>query len=491
MQLFPNAKLENLVAPSSDHFPILLDRTSVARSHRVERYFKFENAWRIDDGVNDVIQDSWLGSAGRNVIHKLSKCAKDLTHWSKTHCNKLQVDIEHCRKYLSRSHTVHGIQDEVHFDKLRKKLNHLLVQEDMFWRQRAKTHWYRDGDLNTKFFHAAATSKKKVNKILSLETNEGICITDDGGMRFTVKNYFEEFFEGHESVRSPVINMLNQVIDNEDNAQLTVPFCREDFKEAMFSMQPDKCPGPDGFNPGFYQHFWSVCSDDIFNECCEWMNEGQFPPSLNSTNTALIPKGTEQKTMKDWRPIALCNVLYKLLSKVLANRLKKILHKCIADSQSAFVPGRSILVNALVAIELVHYMKTKTKGKEKSVALKLDISKAYDRIDWAYLKDVMNKMGFSGKWIQWIMMCVETVDYSVILNKEIVGPIIPGRGLRQGDLLSPYLFILCAEGLSVLIRIAGNRGDLQGVCRIAPRVSHLLFLDDFFCSFKQRSIRRT
>jgi len=190
--------------------------------------------------------------------------------------------------------------------------------------------------------------------------------------------------------------------------------------------------------------------------------------------------------MKDWRPIALCNVLYKLLSKVLANRLKKILHKCIADSQSAIVPGRSILENALVGIELVNYMKTKTKGKEKSVTLKLDINKAYDKIDWSYLKDVMYKMRFSRKWILWIMMCAETVDYSVIMNKEMVGPIIPGRGLRQGDPLSPYLFILCVEGLSALIRNAENRGDLQGVCvcRIAPRVSHLLFTDDYFLFFQ-------
>jgi len=215
---------------------------------------------------------------------------------------------------------------------LRQKLNHLLVQEDMYWRQRAKTHWYRDGDLNTKNFHVAATSRKKVNKILSLESDEGIRTTNDVGMRAIAKNYFEELFEGHQSVRSPVINFLNEVIVDEDNAQLTAPFCKEESKEAMFSMQPDKCPGPDGFNPGFYQHFWSVCSDDIFNECCLWMNDGQFPPSLNSTNIALIPKGTDQKNMKDWRPIALCNVLYKLLSKVLANRLKKILHKCIADS---------------------------------------------------------------------------------------------------------------------------------------------------------------
>ena len=193
-----------------------------------------------------------------------------------------------------------------------------------------------------------------------------------------------------------------------------------------------------------------------------------------------------QGSMKDWRPIALCSVLYKLVSKVLANRLKKILHKCIAETQSAFVPGISILDNALVAIELVHYMKTNIRRKDKNVALKLDISKAYDRIDWAYLKDVMRKMGFANRWVDWIMMCVETVDYSVIVNKDIVGPIIPSRGLRQGDPLSPYLFILCAEGLSALIRDAETKGELQGVriCRNAPVVSHLFFADDCFLFFQ-------
>jgi hypothetical protein len=190
--------------------------------------------------------------------------------------------------------------------------------------------------------------------------------------------------------------------------------------------------------------------------------------------------------MKDWRPIALCNVLYKIIAKVLANRLKHVLPKCVSHHQSAFVPERSILDNAMVAIEVVHYMRTKTTGKAGCVALKLDISKAYDRMSWEYLRAVLVRMGFSDKWVHWMIMCVETVDYSVLVNGEKVGPAIPGRGLRQGDPLSPYLFILCAEGLSALISRAETTGDLTGtaIYRGAPRVTHLLFADDCFLFFK-------
>ncbi|PNX57234.1 ribonuclease H, partial [Trifolium pratense] len=176
-----------------------------------------------------------------------------------------------------------------------------------------------------------------------------------------------------------------------------------------------------------------------FEAGCSWLECGAFPPSLNSTNIALIPKGESQASMKDWRPISLCNVHYKIVAKVLANRLKSILEKCISENQSAFVPGRSILDNAMATIEIIHYMKSKTK-----------------------------------------------VDYSIIVNGNLVGPVVPGRGLRQGDPLSQYLFIICAEGLSALIRQAENRGDLHGikVCRRAPIISHVLFANDCFLFFK-------
>ena len=170
---------------------------------------------------------------------------------------------------------------------------------------------------------------------------------------------------------------------------------------------------------------------------------------------------------------------YKILAEVLANRLKKLLPRIISHEQSAFVSGRSITDNVLVAFEIIHHMKRKNKGKQGDVAFKIDISKAYDKIDWGFLKGIMLKLGFDNRWVDLMMMCVSTVRYNVLVNGMEVGPIILKRGLRQGDPLSPYLFILCAEGLSSLIKRVEFEGLLHG-CRVSKTgltVSHLLFAD--------------
>ena len=145
-------------------------------------------------------------------------------------------------------------------------------------------------------------------------------------------------------------------------------------------MHPNKSPGPDGFNPAFYQRFWDLVGDDVYLDSLDWMNNLCFPPSVNHTNICLIPKHQNSRTMKDWT-IALCNVNYKILAKVLANRLKKLLPRIISQKQSAFVSGRSITDNVLVAFQIIHLMKRKNKGKQGDVAFKIDISKAYDKID--------------------------------------------------------------------------------------------------------------
>jgi hypothetical protein len=161
------------------------------------------------------------------------------------------------------------------FNALRKRMAHLLVQEDTYWRQRAKTHWLRDGDLNTKFFHVSATSRRKVNRINSLLDSSSTLVTKDEDLCEVARAYFVHIFNKQNNI-TPIINIVDQTIFQEDNNMLTKPFTMEEFKLAMFSMHPDKCPGPDGFSPGFFQHFWHLCGQDIFNECCMWLETGSF-----------------------------------------------------------------------------------------------------------------------------------------------------------------------------------------------------------------------
>ena len=167
----------------------------------------------------------------------------------------------------------------------------------------------------------------------------------------------------------------------DENIALVLPFSKEEFKEAIMQMHPDKSSGPDGFDPAFFQRFWDLVGDDVYQDSLEWMNNLCFPPLVNNTNICLIPKHQNPRTMKDYKPIALCNVNYKILAKVLANRLKKLLPQIISHEQAAFVSGRSITDNVLVAFEIIHHMKRKNKGKQGDVVFKIDISKAYDKID--------------------------------------------------------------------------------------------------------------
>ena len=483
--LFPNAVLDNLPAPSSDHYAIMLSCAPQPNNRRLAPRFKFENAWLADPGFSIFIKDKWNSYGACPIVEKLEFCASDLTDWSKNNFH-LKREIDICRNNIGRMRSQVD-SDNIHqFNDLRSHMTQLLIQEDAFWCQRVKTHWLRDGDLNTKFFHVTASSRRIINRIHSLMDSDNNRVTDDNKLCDVARNYIVDLFQEQNSDIDPLIEAINASISIEDNNRLLAPFLIEEFKEALFSMKPDKCPGPDGFNPGFFQKFWASCGEELFHQCCEWLDTCSFPSTLNSTTIALIPKGESQTSMKDWRPIALCNVIYKVVAKVLANCLKLVLNKCISDSQSAFVPGRSILDNAMAPIEIIHYMKSKVKGKVGDVALKHDISKAYDRIDWSYLKRVMMKIGFSDIWINWISMCIEIVDYSVLVNGSVAGPIILGRGLRQGDPLSPYLFIICAKGLSAFIRKAEARGNINGVkiCTKVPIVSHLLFVDDCFLFFR-------
>jgi hypothetical protein len=201
----------------------------------------------------------------------------------------------------------------------------------------------------------------------------------------------------------------------------------------------------------------------------------------------LIPKKEEPELLKDFRPISLCNVVYKIISKCMVNRLRPLLSDLIADTQSAFIPERLITDNTLIAFECLHAIKHGSKKGKGFGVYKLDltkandrVTKAYDRVDWGFSEGALKRLGFHCKWVRWIMECVTIVRYSVCFNNVPLEPFIPTGGLRQGDPLSPYLFLFVADALSKLVQ---HEVDHERLCELhvsrrGSGISHLLFADD-------------
>ena len=223
----------------------------------------------------------------------------------------------------------------------------------------------------------------------------------------------------------------------------------------------------------------------MINAISSFFHSGQLLKAINETIITLIPKVDSPVLVSQFRPISLCNVVYRIISKILVLRLKPVLNCCISQNQSAFVPGRQIIDNVVIAHEFIHCLNNRMFGTNAFMALKLDMSKAYDRVEWLFVLKIMEKMGFCQKWRDWIFKCMSSVVYSFNLNGEKRGIVTPTRGIRQGDPLSPYIFLLVSEGLSRLLSSAMVRQEISGlkIAKHSPALSHLFFADDtlIFC----------
>ncbi|XP_050248972.1 uncharacterized protein LOC126696245 [Quercus robur] len=342
----------------------------------------------------------------------------------------------------------------------RIELNCWMDKEDDMWKQRSRFSWLQSGDRNTRFFHEKASTRYKKNFIEGLMDENGRWLEGDEHVEELMLQYYERLFTSSDpmdfeeildAVQHKVTLKMNQVLERE--------FTEVKVKNAVKQMYPLKSPRPDGMPPLFYQHFWSKIGGVVTSTVLAFLNSGIIPPNFNHTHIVLIPKCKEPKTVTDYRPNSLCNVVYKIASKAITNRLKKVLPSIISDTQSVFVHGRLITDNVLVAYEMMHHISQKKSGRMGDLALKLDMSKAYNRVEWIWLEKIMQKLGFDDKWCALIMNCVTTISYYVKINGKPKGHIVPSRGIRKGDPLSPYLFSLCAEGLSTLIKKEVENGS--------------------------------
>eukprot|EP00253_Pinus_taeda_P034616 PITA_34616 len=266
-------------------------------------------------------------------------------------------------------------------------------------------------------------------------------------------------------------------ITSDQNWALCREISMEEVEEAIRSMPNDKAPGPDGFTINFYKACWNTVKQEVWEVVEDSRRSGTILKSINSTFLALIPKVEEAKTPDKFRPTALCNVIYKIISKVIANRLKSIHPGIISEEQSDYVEGRQILDNILLAQEMIHSLHSR---KEAGMLMQLDLSKAYDKVSWRYLEAVLDAFGFCRTWIKWILALIKSPRYSILVNGAPSAPFTPSRGIRQGDPLSPFLFVILMEGLSRIIAKKKAEGSIKGLqpIRSLPATTHQQFVDD-------------
>lgn len=271
------------------------------------------------------------------------------------------------------------------------------------------------------------------------------------------------------------------LISPTDSLALSQEVTEEEIRMALFQMRPWKAPGVDGFHAGFYQAFWGSVKDSLVEMVRGAFHSGEFAASINDTFLVFLPKVPCPESFKQFRPISLCTVVYKIITKVLVNRLRPMLNDLIAPFQASFIPGRQAADNIMVAQEIIHTIR-RSKSKNGLMALKIDLEKAYDRVRWDFLQETLVYFGFPDSWVKFLMACVRSTSFAVLWNGEKTESFEPQRGLRQGDPISPYLFVLCMERLGHLIMSEVQRGSWKPVTlgKGGPSISHLFFAFDLF-----------
>ncbi|XP_019457635.1 PREDICTED: uncharacterized protein LOC109358024 [Lupinus angustifolius] len=438
---FPEGYVENLTKLHSDHSPLLV-RCGGKPEYTCNRPFRFQVVWTTHLDFDNVVQVAWQHGA-RGVVEGLDRIRQDSIAFNKSVFGNIfrrKRRVEARIQGIQRKLEVIEAHDLARLEvQLRREYNNILHQEECLWKR---------------------------NKIHGLFLDDGSWCTNTDLMRDEAHKYFHALFCETTQVLLDQCPTVTPVLSNIGVTALTTPVTKKEMTLAIMSLQSFKAP--DAFKNGF--------------------PDARIVEIL----IVLIPKVTTPTTLKDFRPISLCNVVYKIITKVLVKRLRPFLDELVGPLQSSFIPGRGTSDNIVLAQEVMHHLH-KSKAKKGVMAFKVDLEKAYDRVNWDFLEHTLLQFGFPTIMVNLIMWCIRPGRVSLLWNGSRLDGFHPKRGLRQGDHMSPYLFVRCMEKLALSIHHKVENGMWLPIqlSRGGPSISHLLFADDilFFCKATNSQVR--
>jgi mannosylglycoprotein endo-beta-mannosidase len=422
------------------------------------------------------------------LFSKLHNTAKHLSKWSRSIFSNakvmlhaallviLHLDLAQENRLLST--------DEINFRaQLKRRAMALAVVERARKKQSARIANIKEGDANTKFFHLRINARRRKNHILRLRNNNG-WVTDHAAKEEIIQNHFTSVL-GHGAIRRHDFNWEELHFEYPDLQVLGEPFSEDEVHTAIKQMPGEKAPGPDGFTGAFFKKGWPVIKEDILKVVHRFgslrVDSFQW---LNSANIVLLPKKEGAEDISDFRPISLIHSIAKIIAKMLALRLGPFMNDLVSNAQSAFIKSRSIHDNFLYVKNLATRFH---RNKTPALLFKLDIRKAFDSIRWEFILDLLQRRGFPSRFRDWIAALFYTSSSRVLLNGIAGLPITHGRGLRQGDPLSPLLFVLAIDPLAQLLDISTRVGLLHRLRGRGPILRTSLYADDaavFVAPFK-------
>ncbi|XP_024163967.1 uncharacterized protein LOC112170934 [Rosa chinensis] len=368
---FPFSRVITLNPSESDHCPLLIEAFCERQVRkRINKPFRFEECWYGREECLNIIQQQWstptTGNALQQIENKTKAVGDKLRLWHRMDFNQQQTEMRIVKEKLNdlmrQQHSVQLYEEQrllhVHYSQL-------LSFQETYWRQRSRALWLKEGDRNTTFFHRKASNRRSRNLIKGLLDDHGIWQTEPQEIQAILLQYFQTIFSAEQVDEEAIVVVTAATpcrVTLQMNDALLAPYTNEEIKMALFQMHPSKSPGPDGMSPFFYQKYWTVVCEDVCLAVKNLLELVDMWPNSNHTYLCLISKIQDPKEAMHFRPIALCNVICRISSKVVPNRLKMWLPDIVSPLQSAYVPSRLISDNTLVANEAAHFMHKLSEG---------------------------------------------------------------------------------------------------------------------------------